>query len=124
MSRKAQNPSDPQDSLTVQAQQIFSGPIPPPAVLRQYGEIGPDLPERIMKMAEAHAAADVKRKLKESSAIGNGQIFSFALGLVGFGVCTLLALRGIEAGAITAAIGGIIPIVVAALSNLKSRRKE
>ncbi len=30
----------------------FSGPLPPPAALKAYGDISPDYPERIMAMAE------------------------------------------------------------------------
>jgi uncharacterized membrane protein len=99
--------------------EIFNGPLPPPSVLKGYAELNPDYPERIFRMTEAYAAANVKKKYKEASAITNSQIFSFALGIAGFGAAVLLGLKGIEGGAIAATIGGIAPIVIAALSNLK-----
>jgi len=37
-------------------QQQFSGPIPPPELLRQYNDIIPDAAERILRMAEHDAA--------------------------------------------------------------------
>jgi len=100
-------------------QEIFSGPLPPPVALKGYREISPDYPERLMKMAESHVAADVHKKYKEPFNITLGQVFSFILGLSGFGLSALLALRGLEAGAIAAALGGIAPIIFAAIGNLR-----
>jgi len=123
MNNQPKPPSLPQENkIQLQAllgQEIFSGPLPPPDVLKGYREISPDYPERLMKMAEAHAAADVHRKYKEPFNITLGQVFSFVLGLSGFGLSALLALKGLEAGAVAAALGGIAPIIVAAIGNLR-----
>jgi uncharacterized membrane protein len=100
-------------------QELFSGPLPPPESLKGYSEINADYPERIMRMAEAHSAADVHQKYKESFNITLGQVFSFALGCIGFGLSALFVLKGLEAGAIAAAIGGVAPIIVAAIGNLR-----
>jgi len=100
-------------------QEIFSGPLPPPDTLKGYSEVNPNYPERLMKMAEAHAAADVHQKYKEPFNVTLGQIFSFLLGLSGFGLSAFLAIRGLGAGAIAVAIGGVAPIVVAAIGNLR-----
>ena len=100
-------------------QEFFSGPLPPPESLKAYGEINPEYPERLMKMAEAHAAADVHQKYKEPFNITLGQVFSFFLGLTGFGISALFAFKGLEAGAIAAAIGGVAPIIIAAIGNLR-----
>lgn len=72
-----------------------------------------------MRMAEAHSAADVHQKYKESSNTTRGQIFSFILGLTGFGLSALFALKGLETGAVAAALGGIALIIVAAIGNLR-----
>jgi hypothetical protein len=53
-----------------------------------------------------------------------GQVFSFVISCIGFGVAIVFGLKGIEIGAVTATIGGIAPIVIAALTNLKSKQKE
>ena len=123
MNKQSNLPDLPQkNKLQLQAllgKEIFSGPLPPPDTLKGYSEISADYPERLMKMAEAHAAADVHKKYKEPFNITLGQIFSFALGISGFGLSALLALKGLEAGAIAAAIGGIAPIIVAAIGNLR-----
>jgi len=98
MNNQPKSPSLPQESkIQLQAlleQEIFSGPLPPPDTLKGYREISPDYPERLMKMAEAHAAADVHRKYKEPFNITLGQVFSFVLGFSGFGLSALLALKG------------------------------
>jgi len=89
-------------------QEIFSGPLPPPDTLKGYSEVNPNYPERLMKMAEAHAAADVHQKYKEPFNVTLGQIFSFLLGLSGFGLSAFLAIRGLGADAIAvAAIGNL-----------------
>ena len=112
-----------EDNIQLQAllgqQEIFSGPLPLLDTLKGYGEVDPDYPERLMKMAEAHAAADVHQKYKEPFNVTLGQVFSFVLGFSGFGLSAFLALRGLGAGAIAVAIGGVAPIVVAAIGNLR-----
>jgi uncharacterized membrane protein len=39
---------------SLQIESIFSGPLPPPNVLKDYAEVDPSLPSRIMKMAEGY----------------------------------------------------------------------
>jgi hypothetical protein len=48
-----------------------------------------------------------------------GQVFSFVLGITGFGAAVFLALKGLEGGAVAAAVGGVAPIIIAALGNLR-----
>ena len=123
MNNQPKSPSQLQENKgqlqALLGQEIFSGPLPPPDTLKKYGEISPDYPERLMKMAENYACADVHQKHKESFNITLGQVLSFILGLSGFGLSALLALMGLETGAIAAAIGGIAPIIVAAVGNLR-----
>ena len=81
-----------------------------------------------MRMTEDNNKADVNMRNRFSltgfviSLLG--QIFSFLISCTGFGVAVLFGLRGIEIGAVAAAIGGIAPVVIAALANLKSKQKE
>ncbi|MCL2231947.1 MAG: hypothetical protein FWB99_02605 [Treponema sp.] len=112
----------PKNKVQLQAllgQEVFSGPLPSPGMLKGYREISPDYPERLMKMAEAHAAADIHKKYKEPFNITFGQVlrslwaFLFGLSKRPFGS------NGLEAVAIAAALGGIAPIIVAALGNLR-----
>jgi uncharacterized membrane protein len=102
-------------------QEVFLGPLPPPKMLRQYVEINSEYPERIFRMVEAHVAADVTTKNRESAAIMRGQLFTFGLGCIGFGISALLAIKGLETGAIAAAIGGISPIIHFRLNQSKEK---
>lgn len=46
----------------IQARYVaFGGPIPPPVLLKGYGEIDPSFPERIMAMAERSLEADIRQ---------------------------------------------------------------
>jgi uncharacterized membrane protein len=58
-----QNPALP--NVHVQ-QEVFQGPIPHYTDLGGYGSIDPSFPDRIVKMAESHVAADVKTKNRKS----------------------------------------------------------
>ena len=53
-----------------------------------------------------------------------GQIASFTICCIGFGTAILFAMKGIEIGAITAAIGGVAPIIIAALANFQKRKNK
>lgn len=99
----------------------YNGPIPPAAELEQLRAIDPSFPERVMRIAESHAAADVRRKDRFSMVPIIGQIASFLISCMGFGIGVFCAIKGIEAGAVTAIIGGIAPIIIAALSNIRKK---
>jgi len=86
--------------------------FPDPNILRAYSEIDPSFPERIMKMTEANNRNEIRQGLM-------GQIFSFILGLAGLGASVFLAMEGLTAGAITAALGGISPIILAIIAGFR-----
>jgi uncharacterized membrane protein len=109
--------------VLVEEQALFSGPLPPPAVLKGYGEVDPQYPERIFKMAESYSKAEVKGINTESLAVILGMALSFLVCLGGLAVCLILALKGMTAESITAAVAGISPIVINALSNFRSSSK-
>jgi uncharacterized membrane protein len=68
-------PDIPPQSLTRQSQSTrilaasFTGPLPPPALLRDYDDACPGSAERILKMAEAQAA---HRQALEKTLVGAG----------------------------------------------------
>lgn len=73
-------------AMAVMNEESFSGPIPPPSVLKQYEEMQPGSADRILKMAEMQAE---HRMELEKKAIGGqvdqskrGQVFGFILALV------------------------------------------
>jgi uncharacterized membrane protein len=96
-----------------------SGPLPSPDILAGYKELKPDLPDIIIQWAENYNHMNIRKIDRESASLGRGQVFSFLLGLTGFGISALFAFKGLEAGAIAAAIGGVAPIIVAAIGNLR-----
>jgi uncharacterized membrane protein len=103
-----------------------SGPLPSPEVLAGYKAIRPDLPDVIIQWADNYNRVHTDKIHiesvaidRESASLGRGQLFSFLLGLAGFGVAAAFAFNGMEAGAIAAAIGGVAPIIIAALGNLR-----
>jgi hypothetical protein len=96
--------------------------------VKKFGDVDPSFPERIMRMTEDNNKADITAR-NRFSLVGLavpllGQIFSFLISCMGFGVAVLFGLKGIEIGAVTATIGGIAPIVIAALANLRAKKKE
>jgi uncharacterized membrane protein len=112
----------------VETQKLYSGPIPHPDTLKKFGDIDASFPERLMRMTEDNNRADVtmRNRFSLASLVAPilGQVFSFLISCIGFGVAIVFGLKGIEAGVITATIGGIAPIVIAALTDLKSKHKE
>jgi len=106
-------------SLTVSEETSFSGPLPPPQLLKAYSSVVDNGAERIFKMAEnqskhridleSHA---IKEELLQSR---RGQIFGFILGIVGLILATVLAFYGYEtiAGIFgTTTIGALVTVFV------------
>jgi uncharacterized membrane protein len=115
---KNRNSKDNLD-FVVEQRSVFSGPLPLPETLRGYGSIDPQYPERIFSLAEAYTLAEIKGKNTESLAVVLGMLLSFVVSLAGLGACIFLALKGLTAESITAAVTGFSPILVNAISNLK-----
>jgi uncharacterized membrane protein len=101
----------------------FSGPLPPPAVLKGYGDVDPQYPERLFKMAESYSRADIRVQNTRSLAIILGLVFSFVICIGGLAACLILATKGMKAESIAAAVAGIAPIVINALANFKNSSK-
>ncbi len=80
----------------------FSGPLPPPEVLKGYEEASVGAAERIISMAEkeqAHRHAQTDKELKSIVALtALGQVFAFVIGLAGIlaGVFLIWSGKGIE----------------------------
>lgn len=80
----------------IAAQESFSGPIPPPEIFRQYGEVIPDAPERILRVFELdseHTREMQMTALKaETSKDERAQWMAFIIMLSSLGL-TALAIR-------------------------------
>lgn len=103
-----------QKQILANKQEIFQGPLPPPAMLKQYGEILPGSPERILALVEreqqqrlALSTEDSKRKDKlleiakqESDANIKQQDLGQKIGLIVTSACCgsalIVALCGLD----------------------------
>jgi len=112
---------------TQKIHELYQGPLPDPEMLARFKNADPSFPERIMKMAEAHNAADITTKNRIS--LSNlvipiiGQIFTLILGAGGIIACIYLAKFGFTGGAIAAITGAFSPIVINAFKGLRQNRK-
>ena len=100
---------DPQESQILLQRMTVSGPLPPPQILEQYGEILPDAPQRIVTMAEKEQE---HRHHVESNALQGqialdrrGQRFGLTIGVSALAVALILGLNDQELAA--SIIGGI-----------------
>ena len=103
--------------------ETYQGPLPDPIMLERYKNADPSFPERIVCMAEAHNAADVRTKNRIS--LSNllipiiGQVFTLLLGAGGILACIYLAKSGYPEGAIAAIVGSFSPIIINAIKGLR-----
>ena len=108
--------------------EIFQGPLPDPEMLEKYKNADPSFPERIVKMAEEHNAADVgiKKSISFSSTVIPiaGQVFTFFLGAGSLFTCIYLAEKGYAGSAIAAVVAGFAPIIINALKGFRQNEKR
>lgn len=92
--------------------------IPHPDIFKGLSEVDPTFPERVMKMTEDNNKHEIRKDERNANHELIGQIFSFTLGIAGLGISAFLATKGLNAVAITAALSGITPIIIAVIANL------
>lgn len=122
-------------SIEVKKASSFSGPVPPPEILKGYNKTIKNGAERLMKMTEKQSEHRIqledhaiKNEIKQS---GRGQVFGFILGGVGLILATLLAMYDHEtvAGIFgTTTIVGLVAVFVTGKksqeSDLNDKKKE
>ena len=113
-------------SVTVEE---FTGPIPPPAIMKQYEETLPGSADRILKMAEnqsEHRQLLEKKRLSFSNReVHIGQVLGFFIGAIAIVTGGYTALSGaqISGGFIgTAGVVGLVAVFVIG-SNRKPPKK-
>ncbi len=114
--------------VSVHKSSSFSGPIPPPEILKGYGEAINSGAERIVAMAEKQSDHRIqlenhaiREELKQSRL---GQIFGFILGLVGMGLASALAMFGHETIAAIFGTTTIIGLVTVFVLGKKLQQKN
>ncbi len=121
--------SDKVSNQIVQATKITEshrGPLPLPSHLKQYGEIDPSFPERIMKMAEANnnAAIEDSHKALDASVreVKRGQILSFVIAMTGLLVGSALVIFCKSSAGVATMLTGVSPILVSAIESIMKKK--
>ena len=87
---------------------LFTGPIPPPALMKEYAELDPDFPKRFIEIFERQQSHDHAIEMavisNNKEIILNGQTIEKRGQIFGF----LLSLAGLIGGIATAFIGSPI----------------
>ena len=100
----------------------FSGPLPPPEILKEYNEVAPGLAERIVAMAEKEAAhrhtidhkaldADISEQNKMFSEARLGQLCGLIIGLAAITAGAYTAISGAQWPGGIIGGGGVIGLV-------------
>lgn len=109
----------------------FSGPIPPPNIMRGYEEILPGAADRILSMAERQSQhrQDMEKKIVEAEARDSyhGVWFAFIMGMTSLACGTAVALliregSGVIMGSIFGA-AGLGTIITAFIKGTRSNKK-
>lgn len=125
---------DPSTASTRQTQQVlmhtqqWAGPLPPPAVLKQYDEVFPGLAERIvasMEREQDHRHA-VDRSLIETHRVTftRGQRIAATIALICLVLGFILGNNGQSVAAAAFVTGGLGQVVLAFLGSRDTRSKD
>jgi uncharacterized membrane protein len=122
------NPAIPTMSVEI-AQSSFSGPLPPPDILRGYDQIVPGAAARILKMAEEQAQhrQNLERIVIEggSKRANMGLWLGFILSMVVLALSAALIFNGYEiAGTVIGSIDLVSLVTVFVVGRIDQRRER
>ncbi|MGX2031913.1 MULTISPECIES: DUF2335 domain-containing protein [Methylocaldum] len=100
---------------SVVSQQHFSGPIPPPEIFRQYGEIIPDAPERILRVFEDDSkhAREIAFAALNAQKGDNRRAHWMAWSLITIGMCLVAFLAYIDKDILAGVVAGSTLVAIA-----------
>ena len=101
---------------------IYQGQFPHPDILKGFAEVLPDMPERILKMAEEHNKADIRTKNRNSLSLILGQVLTFLITISGLAFGVILAKMGMAGASIASIIGGIVPVLISGIEAFKTKK--
>ena len=114
--------------LTMVVSQYFSGPLPPPDLLRQYDEIVPGFAQTIVGqfVDQGNHRREMERAviLSDVARANWGLALGFTLALIGVAGSLYTINTGRTAVGLTAFIVSLAPLVVAFLESSRRRREE
>lgn len=102
--RQAERKQEQNRSIQLeQRTELFHGPVPSPAALREYEEIQPGFAQRLIALGEREAAhrhsVTLKAQAQDALETTLGQVFALGIALASF-ICTAwLGYLGLEAAA-------------------------
>jgi len=122
------SPTSLQRVVGVEQISSFSGPLPPPEILKGYNNILPDAAERILVMAENQSIH--RQDLEKTLVYGNvrhdflGMIFGFIICILLILVGAFLAYTDKLVMAFASMLSGVAMIIGAFLQRNRERKRE
>ncbi len=108
--------------------QQFSGPMPPPEMLRQYEEVLPGLANRIVTLAENQSSHRIRLERRVTTSniwrAHFGQLFAFLIAVCGIVAGTYLIINNKSAEGIAAILTPITGIAGVFVWRTKRQRNE
>ena len=129
MSKDWQNPqNNSQKNEVVVQRSSFSGPLPPPEVLKRFDEVVPGSAERIIKMAEGQFAhrTELEKKVIDSDIARSklGQILGFIIAIVGLICSVIISIYGNQIAGAILGVGTLASLVGVFMYGSKVRKEE
>ncbi len=94
----------------------FSGPLPPPSLLADYGKVHKDLPQILVERANENEKHLRKMDEADERARTRGQWMAYSISIFGLTVCVITAMMGYP---VASAIAGLTPLTTMASIFLK-----
>ncbi len=129
MSKNWQNPeNNNSQNGGVVVKHSFSGPLPPPEVLKRFDEVVPGSAERIIKMAEGQFAhrTELERKVISSDIARSklGQVLGFIIAIVGLICSVIISLYGNQIAGTILGVGTLASLVSVFMYGSRVRKEE
>jgi uncharacterized membrane protein len=125
---EAKEPNNEESDIVIHQSQSFSGPLPPPEILRRFDEVVPGAAERLLRMAEEQSThrKDLERKVIESDIERSrwGQILGFVIAIVGLGASALIAIYGNAIAGSIIGVGTLASLVGVFMYGATVRSRE
>jgi uncharacterized membrane protein len=116
------------NAVVLRQSQTFSGPLPPPEMLRKFDEVVPGAAERIIKMAEEQSAhrKDLEKKVIESDISRSKwwQVLGFVIAIVGLIASAYIAIYGNAIAGSVLGVGTLASLVGVFMYGATIRSKE
>jgi len=131
VSPSSRSSDDIGDQHLVSERAYFSGPLPPPTILKEYNSVLPGAAERIIAMAEEQGKhrRELEKKALSTDSCNSllGIIFAFALGLSTIGCGTYCIVQGQQiSGTIIGGVGlvGLVSVFIYGTRHRSKERKD